>query len=324
MTLRSKIFLPLALLSALFFGFLFGYWFPQSLRNLEREELHATERHLNSVAEGLVPLLLAHQLDAVYENLDALMSQNKEWIGLRLLNPDGTLLYPIQEASAGTVAPGQQVRVVEHTIQFLGSNLGKVILTIDIASITAPAEKRHRQLVTALLAVFCGYLVSLGAIVERIVSRPVNHLAHAAEKIAQGDFDAPLSKTGHDEVGRLVDSFAGMRDAIRNYQESLHIQTIELEEEVAERQMTQESLQEKALLLEEEIEKRQKVQDELEQLNERLEQRVEERTAELHDKNDELERLNRIFVGRELRMIELKERIKQLEGQNAVTRGGVS
>jgi PAS domain S-box-containing protein len=48
-------------------------------------------------------------------------------------------------------------------------------------------------------------------------------------------------------------------------------------------------------------------------LNEELEQRVEERTAELVEKNSELERMNKIFVGRELRMVELKERIKELE-----------
>ncbi|MDD5286195.1 MAG: MASE3 domain-containing protein [Desulfuromonadaceae bacterium] len=96
-------------------------------------------------------------------------------------------------------------------------------------------------------------------------------------------------------------------------EETLHLQAVELEEEVAERQMAQESLEEKALLLEEEIEKRQKAQDELEQLNVNLEQRVRERTAELEEKNRELEHFNKLFVNRELRMVELKERIRELE-----------
>jgi hypothetical protein len=34
---------------------------------------------------------------------------------------------------------------------------------------------------------------------------------------------------------------------------------------------------------------------------------------ELEEKNAQLERMNRIFVGRELRMMELKERIRRLE-----------
>jgi PAS domain S-box-containing protein len=48
-------------------------------------------------------------------------------------------------------------------------------------------------------------------------------------------------------------------------------------------------------------------------LNEELERRVADRTSELEEKNAELERINRLFVGRELKMMELKERVKELE-----------
>jgi PAS domain S-box-containing protein len=97
--------------------------------------------------------------------------------------------------------------------------------------------------------------------------------------------------------------------------ETLHLQTVELEQEVAERQMAQETLQEQAILLEKEIEERRTAQEQLERVNESLEQRVQERTIELEVKNRELERFNKIFVNRELRMIELKERIRKLEGK---------
>lgn len=130
-------------------------------------------------------------------------------------------------------------------------------------------------------------------------------------------------------------------------EEAIHLQAVELEEEVVERQQAQESLQEQALLLEREIEKRQKTQEELENLNEKLEQRVQERTAELEkqyselektaseletttseliqrtaelaDKNRDLEHFNKLFVGRELRMVELKEQIRALEAQAGST-----
>lgn len=58
---------------------------------------------------------------------------------------------------------------------------------------------------------------------------------------------------------------------------------------------------------------RKKAEEELKKHRERLEELVRERTAELETKNVELERFNKFFVGRELRMAELKKIIAEYE-----------
>lgn len=52
-----------------------------------------------------------------------------------------------------------------------------------------------------------------------------------------------------------------------------------------------------------------------------LEKLVKTRTGELEEKNAELQRLNKLFVGRENRMIELKEKIQELEKQARSLKG---
>jgi DNA-binding response OmpR family regulator len=61
----------------------------------------------------------------------------------------------------------------------------------------------------------------------------------------------------------------------------------------------------------------QKANESLNRFNEELEQRVGDRTKKLERRSFELEQMNKAFIGRELKMVELKERIKELEKRPA-------
>jgi signal transduction histidine kinase len=258
MSLRAKLLLPLFLLGLLIAGYLYAVWIPRTLAADEVAHLRGVDRHLNSVAETLVPLLLGNQLDILHGNLDALKEDNPDWLSIRLINPENKPLYPLASALLPQTATGRpDVRVVEKPIHYLGEHLGTLIIQVDLASSLENTRKEILELALVLIGVLTALMVTIVATAELMVGRPVRQLADAAVRLSNMDFDTPLPKSGNDEIGELVGSFSSMRDDLRNNRASLL-------REIAERKEAEEALK---------------------KLNETLELRVKNEVAANRDKD---------------------------------------
>lgn len=156
------------------------------------------------------------------------------------------------------------------------------------------AEITRNGMLYAFVSILFASLIAW--LMAKRLTRRLSHIQTVMDEVRSGNNRARSQLGGMDEAADLSAGFNTMLNTLeereterKKFEDTLHFQTVELEEEVAERQMAQESLQEQATLLEEEVEKRQKAQDDLEQLNENLEQRVQERTAELDQRNAEIQ-----------------------------------
>jgi signal transduction histidine kinase len=219
------------------------------------------ERHIDTVIEGLVPLMLTGQLDLIHENLGELRKKNAEWTFILLTNEKGQQLYPpLLDAPAGSAA-GAGIHVLEKDIRFMGRNLGRLTVHVDYAARLEQLRAQHRQLTILLVAIIGLLAMTWILALETTVVGPLHHLSVAAEALAQHRFDTPLPPQRGDEVGQLVASFAVMRDSLRQYH-------ADLMREIAEHKQAEE---------------------EKNALNANLERRVAERTAALEQAFKELE-----------------------------------
>jgi diguanylate cyclase (GGDEF)-like protein len=219
MSLRAKLFLPLLIFSLLFAAYAQAYWLPRFIQLLDEKDRAHITAHLNSVAAGLVPLLLEHQLATAYENLDTVLQENRDWIRIELYDPKGRQLYPFEPQSTATSS--QHQRVVQQPITYLDNVLGRLVLTVDTTGHLEAVQSIQRHFHIALVALLLIFGLAIGLILEWVVRRPVLQLSRASNKLAHGDFDVALPRHNSDEVGKLMSSFAAMRDAIQRYQADL-------------------------------------------------------------------------------------------------------
>ncbi len=246
MSLRAKLLLPLLLIGVLMGAFLFGKWIPDSLTNDEADHLKMAGQHLDSVAEGLIPLLLGNQLDIVHENLTALKKKNPAWTDIRLTNGTDKQLYPLASAQPPKDSPNPDMRTLHKPIAYLNMNLGTLSVQINLAPALENARRENRALA---LIIFCMLAIVMAVTVfllEFAVRRPVHLLADASKRLARQDFDTVLPKIGRDEVGALVGSFAAMRDSLRDYH-------ADLLHEITERREAEEALRKLNATLEQRV-----------------------------------------------------------------------
>lgn len=138
--------------------------------------------------------------------------------------------------------------------------------------------------------IFVIILVTLFAIffVSRLV-KPIFELVKAAKEIEAGNFKIrPQIKT-KDEIGELAEAFVHMA------------KTLEENKEI---------LEDEKKVLEIRVKARTKA---LEELAQSLDEKVKERTKELQERIEELEKFHRLSIGREMKLIELKNKVSQLE-----------
>ncbi len=141
----------------------------------------------------------------------------------------------------------------------------------------------------SLLTLFIVIILSLfgSILLARNISKPIRRLDSGTKKVTKGNFDVRVKIYDNDEIGELTKRFNKMVEKLKE----------------------QISLEEQKQVLEVQVSARTK---EIEEMNEKLENEVQERTKELNKKIKEYEKMSKLMVGRELRMMEMKKELKEL------------
>jgi PAS domain S-box-containing protein len=208
------------------------YCMPQADKASEQMLADFTARHLATVVVGLTQPLLENDLASAYETLAALQADNPDWAAVSLHDRSDRKLYPLGSLPVPT---GQHLHTFEQILAFRDEYLGRITVTADMARQMAELDRIHERLAFALGGGFAAIMLAVVLMIEIGVRRPTQQLAGAANRLAQGDFEAALPVKCGGEIGSLVASFAAMRDRIKRDRDALDRARDDLEERVQQR-----------------------------------------------------------------------------------------
>jgi HAMP domain-containing protein len=236
---------------------------------------------------------------------EKVMDMNGDLASITLAGTNGRILFDSSELQAGKYT-GTDVRFAPDAMRpFLKSDevtirdadIGgaqgmEIIVPIEEPSIGHVTSAVYRfsygSLQARLLSmqyytvlIFVPILLAtmaISAFFSARLTRPISKLTEATAKISKGDLDTKIEIKSHDEIGKLSESFNKMTADLKKLMEENKKYSIELEKKVNERTLE-----------------------------------LEKSKSELEVRNTDLERFNKLAVGRELKMVELKKKIQELE-----------
>jgi HAMP domain-containing protein len=97
----------------------------------------------------------------------------------------------------------------------LNEVIGAQVVSVPLAVPLQRAEKSFNVFIGSLVGVFVVVGVVLNLMIWLVVVRPVTRLSELADRVSQGDLNAPEFDTGgRDEIGVLAQSFNRMRTSV--------------------------------------------------------------------------------------------------------------
>jgi len=165
----------------------------------------------------------------------------------------------------------------------IASQISLWVLFTARIDIVSPGELKTAFIYSGIVAgLTLAYVFVIAVLFSRNLIYPLKKLILWAREIVKGETKEKISIITNDEISEVVEYLKQMVEELENVKATLEIK----------------------------VEARTK---ELQELTGKQEEIIEKRTKEIQEKMADLERFQRLAVGRELKMIELKKEIERLE-----------
>ena len=140
----------------------------------------------------------------------------------------------VQRGSQAVVkGSGDNESTALAVVPIIGTKMHLLAMREDDVSISAPARLQDLFILIGIVG-FVGAMLVVAVTTRRVV-RPTSELTVAAQRMAMGDLESPVSVWAEDEIGQLAESIESMRVQLALASEQAQRSNQELEQIVTER-----------------------------------------------------------------------------------------
>ncbi len=219
LSLQAKILLSFAVVIVLTAGL--GTFF--SYRLVDQAFGDYVVRRITIQEQGMLRLIYRYVTETGdYEGVEELLGSSSPPASWLLVNPDGEIAYaPNAELIGERVTEEERGTGVSLSVE--DGHLWTMI-PVTVSRPTGEQERAFTSTVTRSLweaaAVGAAAALILGLLLMRGITRPLQRLAAATRRIAEGNLTERVEKTSQDAIGRLAASFNDMAESLEQATEN--------------------------------------------------------------------------------------------------------
>ncbi len=219
MRIRYKLFLPIAVAFTIIVAIMHFIWLPEMLA-YEQDKISQQEHAvLRSMAPGFSRAILLGNYADLYESInEGMLDKTLKWKQIIVTKVDGKRIYPLTKPEK---ISGEYLLNIEQDIQRLGKKIANVELTFDWEQEFTTHYQRVIKMELWMILIFGVIVCAAGLWQHYTIRNPLEKLIIAASRLAKGDYDALLPKSGRDELGNLSAAFGNMREKLKITQNEL-------------------------------------------------------------------------------------------------------
>lgn len=218
LSLRSKF---IILFVAMVVGFDLAFvllWQPRANQFIVDLQSSEIQNELATAGEGMIPFLISNQVAAIHETLDVIKGRHKNWIVLVFKDAEGNRIYPLAPPPDLGL---QNLVEIEEKVIFRGEHAATICAIVDFSEEQAVLRRYGYSMIAFATMIFVFAMLVIAVFFEILIGRRAAGIAKAAEGLAKGDFNTKLPRASGDEIGRLIQGFAEMREQVFSTQKSL-------------------------------------------------------------------------------------------------------